>query len=171
MRPEKKSIIEELKKKLKESGFVFLTDYRGLTVAQVLDLRNRLKGQKSQFNVVKNSFLAFASKEEGDAGNLSGIMEGPTAIVTGNGDPSGVAKVLVSYSRENERPVIKGGVLMGRTLTAADVVEMSMIPPREVLLAKFVYVVASPLSGLAGVMRQKLSSLLYALKAVEKKKG
>lgn len=144
MRAEKKSMVDEISKKLSESEFMFLADYRGLTVTKMMELRGKLRVLKSSFSVIRNSFLCRASNEAGLCDISGSLLDGPRAMVTGEGDPTGVAKVLAEFFRDNSLPVLKGGSMSGRTLTAADVMELAFIPPRDVLLAKLAYVMSAP---------------------------
>ena len=95
------------------------------------------------------------------------LMDGPTAIVVGSGDPTEAAKILKAFHGETALSVAKGGMLGARAVSAADVAAMASLPAREALLSRFVGTCAAPMSGLAGVLRGKLLSLLYVLRAVE----
>ena len=103
--------------------------------------------------------------------DLSALLTGPTAVVTGKGDPSELAKALVAFVKAHEKAAVKGGCLDGRVLQAADVDALSTLPSREVMLSMLVGTVAAPMTQLVGVFNQKLLSLLYVLKAVEAKKS
>ncbi len=167
MRPEKQSIISEIHGLLEQAGFVFLVDYSGLDVGQLADLRERLRAFDSRVTIAKNTFVRHAGGED-----MAGLLQGPTALVTGTGDVSMAAKALATFIKEHDdKPAMKGGRFEGEVLSAADVVAIASIPPREQLLSMVVGTIAAPMSQLVGVMQQKLSSLLYVLKAVEEKKG
>ncbi len=169
MRPEKESIIAEVKELLESTGFVFLVDYRGLTVDQLAELRGKLREFDSSMTVVKNTMLGHASKAAGGP-DMTGLLDGPTAMVCGTGDASATAKALTAFMREAKLPVLKGGQLGQQLLSVDDVEAIAKIPPREVLYGQLVGTIAAPLSQLVGVMNQKVLSLLYVLKAVEDKK-
>jgi len=167
MRPEKKSIVSEIHELLEHTGFVFLVDYKGMTVQQLADLRARLRAFDSRLTIVKNTLLTHAG-----GANMSGLLQGPTAMITGTGDAGQVAKTLSIFIREHDqRPALKGGRFEGTVLSASDVDAIAKIPPREQLLSILVGTIAAPMSQLVGVMQQKLCSLLYVLKAAEEKKG
>lgn len=169
VRPEKKTIVEEIRGRLERSEFVFLTNYRGLTVEQLTDLRGRLRRAESRVYVVKNAFLKRAADELG-WDDVSGFVDGPMAMITGCGDVTKAAKLLRKFINENELPVLKGGRLGENLLSFGDIKEIAEIPSREAMLGRLMGTVSSPLTRLAGVMAQKLLSLLYALKAVEREK-
>jgi large subunit ribosomal protein L10 len=170
MRPEKQSIINEYSDALKSSGYVLLADYRGLSVEKFDELRKSLRGTGSSMQVVKNGLFALALNDSGCDG-LEGMLDGPTAVIHGDGDITVLAKDLKAYRKKYQVPTMKGGHTEGMLLSSDDIEEMANIPPREVLLGIFVRTVAAPMSQLVGVMNQKVSSLLYVLKAIEEKKN
>ncbi len=169
MRAEKEAIINEVRQKLDDSGFLLLTDYNGLDVDTIGGLRNDLRAQDSEVHVVKNTFLGKATDALGWP-DLSPVLDGPTAMITGKGDVAQVAKILAKFAKANAKD-LKGGVLEGSLLSPADVGALADLPSRDVMLSLFVGTVAAPMSQLVGVFNQKVSSLLYVLKAVEDKKA
>jgi large subunit ribosomal protein L10 len=146
-----------------------MVDARGLAVEQFSELRAKLRGARSRCQVVKNRILQKVVQQMGWTA-APGLFEGPTAIVTGTGEVTAVAGVIRDFAKVHELPVMKGGMLAGAPLSSADVKAMAELPPRPVMLAVFVGVVAAPMSRLAGVLRQKVASVLYVLKAAEEKK-
>jgi large subunit ribosomal protein L10 len=135
------------------------------------DLRGHLSGAKAEIHVVPNALLGVAARGLG-WGDMSQFLVGPTAMVSGAGDVSQVAKLLTAYVRDNNLPIaIKGGRLASQMLGAKDVVSLAELPPREILLGRVVGTIAAPMSRLVGVMNQKVASLLYVLKAVAEKKA
>jgi len=169
MRPEKESIVKEIKATLEASEFVFLADYRGMGVKAISALRAALAEVEAEMHIQKNSYLGVALGSEKSEG-LQASLTGPTSVFTGAGDPTAVAKVLVKFKKENEFPVLKGGLLGDKVLTDSDIDAMAKIPPREILLSQFVGTVQAPMTSLVGVMNAKVSSLLYVLNAIEEKK-
>lgn len=170
MRPEKKSIVDELRGKVSDATFVILADYRGLSVAKTEELRRRLGGVSAQFQVIQNRLFRLVAKELSYKGFDEGI-KGPSAMVYGKGDVVQAAKVLRDFIKENELPVIKLGSLDGAVLSAADVTELAGLPSKTELHAMLVRTLAAPMTQLVGVMQQKVASIVYVLKAVEEKKG
>ncbi|HBA83542.1 MAG TPA: 50S ribosomal protein L10 [Verrucomicrobia bacterium] len=169
MRPEKKSIVDELKSQITDSLFVILTDYRGLSVLKTEELRRRLRGVNAQFHVVQNRMFKHVARELSYEG-LEPALKGPSAMVVGNGDVVQAAKILRDFIKENSIPVVKIGSLEGVILSAADVEKLAGLPSREILLSQLVGTIAAPMTRLAGVLNQKVASLLYVLKAVQEKK-
>ncbi|HMO05204.1 MAG TPA: 50S ribosomal protein L10 [Kiritimatiellia bacterium] len=170
MRPEKQSIIDELRGKVDDSVFVIVADFQGLTVSKTEVLRQRLAKADARIQVVKNRVLGHIAKESG-LGAMRDHLTGPSAMVYGKGDVTQAAKILKDFIKENERPVIKVGALEGAVLTAADVEQLASLPARETLLGMMVGTIAAPMSQLVGVFQQKVSSLLYVLQAAADKKG
>ncbi len=151
-RPDKAAAVAELTDKFKGSSAAVLTEYRGLTVAQLKALRTALRGN-ADYAVVKNTLTAIAAKEAG-FGVLVDELKGPSAIAFVTGDPVAAAKSLRDFAKANPALVVKGGVLDGRPLTAADVTKLADLESREVLLAKA-----------AGAMKAKLYQAAYLFTA------
>jgi len=169
MRPEKLAIMNEISARLKSADYAFVLNYGGLKVGELTELRKALLPFKARAMVVKNTYLGRAASDLGWE-DISKILTGPTAMVTGTGDVTELAKVLVKFVKTHEKAAVKGACLDGKALSSADVDVLTKVPPREVMLAMFVGTLAAPMSQLVGVFNQKLSSLLYVLKAVEEKK-
>ncbi|MFV0252707.1 MAG: 50S ribosomal protein L10 [Beutenbergiaceae bacterium] len=153
-RPDKAAAVAELTEKFKNSSAAVLTEYRGLTVHQLAELRTSL-GADTQYAVVKNTLTAIAAKEAGVdvfSGDLA--LAGPSAIAFISGDPVEAAKGLRDFAKTNPNLVIKGGVLDGRAVSADEVTKLADLESREVLLAKA-----------AGAMKAKLHQAAYVFTA------
>lgn len=133
-RPDKAAAVKELKQQFESSDAVLLTEYRGLTVAQMKALRVSL-GENVSYAVVKNTLTAIAAKEAGING-LEELLSGPTAIAFVNGEPPEAAKALRDFAKANSQLELKGGHWDGVVLNAEDVNKLADLEPREVLLAK-----------------------------------
>lgn len=169
MRPEKKSILDEISTRVNGSSFLLVAEYRGMSVEQFSDLRLRLGKAGARIQVVKNRLLRLVTRERGWTG-LEPALRGQSAIVIGT-DVVQTAKVLKEFSSAGGVPAVKAGVMGDMPLTAVQIDALAELPPREVLLGQFVGTVAAPLSRLVGVMKQKVSTIVYALKAIEEKKN
>ena len=170
MRPDKVSIVNEIRSRLTGVSHLILTNYKGMKVGQVKELRQRLAKQKSEFHVVKNNFFKKAVSD------LPGMkieeqLDFPTAVVFGKGDGVAAAKVIDDFTREYNVVVIAGGFLDGRRFSADEFRQLVKLPQRATLLGMLAGVLAAPMSSLATVMRQKTASVVYALKAVQELKG
>jgi large subunit ribosomal protein L10 len=151
-RPDKAAAVAELVENFQESTGAVLTEYRGLTVKQLQDLRRAL-GENADYAVVKNTLTQIAAKEAGVDG-FDDLLTGPTAIAFINGDVVEAAKGLRDFAKANPALVIKGGFLDGRAVDASQIAKMADLESREVLLAK-----------LAGGMLASLSQAVYLLNA------
>jgi large subunit ribosomal protein L10 len=151
---EKTAAVEELTGKFRESSGAVLTDYRGLTVAQLKELRGSLAGNAT-FSVVKNTLTKIAATEAGVGDELVPLLSGPSAIAFVSGDVAQAAKGLLDFAKANPLLVIKGGVLDGKALTAAEVGQLADLEPRDVLLAK-----------LAGAMKASMSNAAATFNAL-----
>lgn len=169
MRPEKQAILQEIGSRVSGSTFVLVADYRGLSVEQFTDLRRQLGKVDARIQVVKNRLLRLIVREHGWK-DMEPALRGQSALVTG-ADVVQTAKILKQFGGANGIPAVKAGVMGSTALTAAQVNTLAELPPREVLLGQFVGTVAAPLSRLVGVMKQKVSTIVYALKAIEDKKN
>ena len=133
-RPEKAAAVAEIADKFRDSSAAVLTEYRGLTVAQLKELRRSLSGNAT-YAVVKNTLTGIAAKEAGVEG-LDADLKGPSAIAFVTGDPVEAAKGLRDFAKANPALVIKGGVLDGRPISTAEITKLADLESREVLLAK-----------------------------------
>lgn len=151
-RPDRAAAVAELTERFRSANAVVLTEYRGLSVTQLKTLRRAL-GDNATYAVVKNTLSAIAAKEAGVDG-IADQLTGPSAIAFVTGDPVDVAKGLRDFAKANPQLVIKGGVLDGRPVTAADISTLADLESREVLLAKA-----------AGVMKASLFQAAYLFTA------
>jgi large subunit ribosomal protein L10 len=164
MRPEKKSIVEELSGRLNASPFLIVTEYRGMNVLQFSELRTRLAGVGAQCKVVKNTFLRRAALEVGYP-DLGEQLTGQTAIVTGDRDISAAAKVIKVFSTEFKRPEVRLGVLAQALISRDQVQALADLPAKEVLQAQLLGVLKSPLQKLVSVLNEPGASLARLLQA------
>lgn len=141
-----------------------LTDYRGLTMAEINQLRNKLRETQSEYHVTKNRLVKLALKEAG-LPVPEDLLEGPTATSFCFEEVPAVAKVLVNYSKESKTLVIKGGLLGDRIISADQVTALAELPPREILLAHVLGTIQAPASGVARALAGSIRSILYVLKA------
>jgi large subunit ribosomal protein L10 len=145
---EKVAAVAELTDRFKGSSGAVLTEYRGLTVAQLAELRRSLGGNAT-FAVVKNTLTKIAVTEAGYTDQLSSLLAGPSAIAFVEGDVVEAAKGLRDFAKANPLLVIKGGVLDGKAITPAEIIELADLEPREVLLAKLAGAMKASLAGAA----------------------
>jgi large subunit ribosomal protein L10 len=149
-RPEKVQAVADIKERLEVSEAVFLTEYRGLTVKAVQELRSNLRAAGAEYKVVK---MSLARRAAGEAGlsSLDEYLLGPTALAFAGSDPVATAKALKDFSKSHEVFVLKAGVLSGNVLSPEDVSRLAEIESREVLLAKIAGAAKAPLVRAAGL--------------------
>ena len=164
-REKKSQIIEMLKEEISNCDIGILTDYRGLSNLEITTLRRRLQEKGNHYKVVKNTLARFAAERAGRE-DLANSFEGPIAIAFGRGSLSEAAKIVTDYIRTSGASVsIKGGFLADRLLSSADVMSLSTLPSREVLLAKVLGGMKSPLYALAGCLANPLRGFMGVLQA------
>ncbi len=166
-RPDKAAAVAELAEEFRGSAAVVLTEYRGLTVKQLTDLRRSLGGNAS-YAVVKNTLTKIAAKEAGIEG-IDKHLVGPSAIAFVKGDPVDAAKGLRDFSRAHPVLVIKGGVLDGKPLSADEIKKLADLESREVLLAKLAGAMKASLSGAVSLFAAPLSQTARLVEALRQK--
>ena len=166
---EKVERVSQFTDRLGSAKAMIFAGYRGLKVAEMNELRSRLRKEQSQFKVLKNRLMKRALKEKG-MGDLEQYVDGPTALATSEADPVCVAKVLVEFVKDHEKLEIKGGFLEGSILSAADIGSLARLPSRDVLLARALSCMQAPATNFAGVLAAVPRKLLYALNAIKETK-
>jgi large subunit ribosomal protein L10 len=159
---EKVTAVEDLKSRLDGVKTVVLTEYRGLTVQQLSDLRKQLRGVSAQYKVVKNRLarLAIASSP---LGGLGTHLKGPTGFIISKEDPVAVAKALHTFARTNQALAIKAGFVEGQVLPPAELRALADLPSREALRAQVVGAIQGGLSMLVGLLTAPQRELVYIL--------
>ena len=166
-RADKAAAIAELSDKFKSSNAAVLTEYRGLTVKQITDLRNSLRGNAT-YAVVKNTLTELAAKDAGVTA-FDGQLVGPTAIAFIEGDAVEAAKGLRDFAKAHPLLVIKGGYMDGKTLSAAEIAKLADLESREVLLAKLAGAMKASLSQAAALFNAPLAQAARTIEALRVK--
>ena len=166
-RPDKSAAVAELAEQFRSSNAAVLTEYRGLTVAQLKELRTAL-GANASYAVVKNTLTKIAVKEAGVEG-LTDLLVGPSAIAFISGDPVEAAKSLRDFAKDNPLLVIKGGVLDGAPLTADEIKKLASLESREVLLAKRAGAMKASMQNAASLFAAPLSQAVRTIDALRAK--
>ncbi len=163
---QKEQVVADLVERLRATESLIVADYRGLTNAQLVDLRAKLRGSGARLSVVKNTLTRRAAEEAGTEALLA-LLEGPTAIafVETEGDPVAVAKALADTAKETKVLALRGGILSGQTLSGADVEELAKLPAPEVVKAQLVGVIVAPLTQLAALIAAPLRDLVGLIDA------
>ncbi len=168
-RDQKATAIADIAEHIGDSQAIFAVDYRGITVAQIAELRSNLRAADATFTVVKNSLTQRAADQVGAEG-LKDFLAGPTALTFVRGDAAVAAKAIADYARTIQLLPFKGGVMDGSPLDVEQIRALSKLPAREVLYGQLVGIVASPVSGLVRTLSALLGGLAVALGQVQQKK-
>jgi large subunit ribosomal protein L10 len=165
-RTEKERVVAELVERLRSTESLIVANYRGLTNAELVALRAKLRGSGAQLQVVKNTLTRRAAEEAGTEPLLA-LLEGPTAIafVETDGDPIAVAKALSDTAKETKVLAFRGGIMSGRSITADDVEELAKLPAPEVVKSQLVGVIVAPLTQLVGLIAAPLRDLVGLIDA------
>ena len=165
-RDQKEQVVDELTQRLKAAETLLVADYRGLTMPQIDELRTRLIESGARFTVVKNTLTRRAAEAAG-ADALLTLLDGPSAIafLEADGDMVAAAKALATSARETNVLEIRGGVMQGRAMTAAEVESLATLPPEDVLRGQVLGAIVAPLTSLAGLLNAPLQNLVGLIDA------
>ena len=163
---DKERVVAELTEKLRTADTLIVADYRGLTMPQIDALRGRLLEHGAHFNVVKNTLTRRAAEAAGVTALLA-LLEGPSAIafIESDGDMVAVAKALADSARDTKVLEIRGGILQGREISAADVLELSKLPSFDVLRGQVLAAIIAPLTQLLALVNAPLQNLVGLINA------
>ncbi len=164
-RPEKVAVVDEVRSRLGDATGAILTEYRGLTVTEMAELRLALEKAGGDYKVYKNTLVKLATTG-GRHEALHALLEGPTGIAFVTGEISAVAKALRDYSRANPHLIVKGGMFGDDMLSSSDLTALADLPPRDVLLARFAGALAAPLQQMAGLLQALPRNFAYGLSAL-----
>ena len=168
----KTKVLGETGDMITRSQAVVLTEYRGLTVPQMSDIRKKLRDADADFSVVKNTLFKRAAGDDATEGQLEATLNGPTAAVFALGDPVAAAKVIADYIAANRNtPLkVKGGLVNGKFYTPAQVDALAKVPPREVLISQMLGAFNAPITGFVSTLNGIISNFVFTLQAVADKK-
>jgi large subunit ribosomal protein L10 len=168
-RQQKEDLVQEYSQGLAKAPHVFLVDYKGVTVTQVSELRNKVREVGGQYEVVKNRLVLRAIGGEA-LEELSDQFEGPTAVAYCGDDPVGLAKAVTEFAKEVPAIELKGGLVEGQSVAAEDVKEIAQLPSREALLSKLVFLLQSPISSFVRTLAALPREFVVVLEQVRQKK-
>jgi large subunit ribosomal protein L10 len=170
VRTAKVATVDELKAKVDATTTAVVTEYRGMTVAQISTLRRQLRTLDADYKVFKNTLVKRAI-EGTSVAPLDEFLVGPTAIAFVKGEVGGVAMAVRDFAKSTPTLVLKGGVLDGKALSVKDLTALADLPSRDVLLARFAGLLASPMTTMAGLLKAIPQNLAYGLSALIDSKG
>ena len=166
---EKKRITQDLNERFSKAAVVIVTDYKGLDVDAINDLRRRLREAEVEYQVVKNSLLVRASQNT-DVAKIQETFQGPSAVALGFSDATAPAKVLTEFAKDHEVFKIKMGIADGKILELKQIAALAALPSREVLLGRFVSVLNNVPAGFVRTLAEIPRRLLNVLQAIEEQK-
>jgi large subunit ribosomal protein L10 len=166
----KQAAVAGIRQKIESSKSMVLIDYKGLTVAEVTELRNQFRREGAAYHVLKNTMLEHAARDLGIP-DLIPFLKGSTAVAFGIADPVAPAKVIADFIKKSKKTEIKCGYIEGKVIGAASVRALAELPPKEVLIARVMGSLNAPIAGFVGVLSATLRSLVYAIDAVRKQKS
>jgi len=164
-RAEKVAVVNEVRDRMQAADGAVLTEYRGLTVAELAELRRELAASGGDYKIYKNTLVKLAVAD-GPQAAIHELLTGPTAIAFVQGDVSAVAKALRDFARNNPNLVVKGGVVGTGMLSAAEINVLADLPSRDTLLAQFAGALSAPMQQLAGLIEALPRNLAYGLSAL-----
>jgi large subunit ribosomal protein L10 len=167
-RADKVAVVDEVRQRLTDSAATVLTEYRGLTVSELAQLRARLRAAGGEYKVVKNTLTAIAAKDAGYS-VPDDLLTGPTAITFVREDPVAIAKVLRQFSREHPHLVVKGGILEGRVIDAAETMRLADLASREEMLAQTAGLISAAVAQPARLAKAALSKAARLFAALQDK--
>jgi len=164
MRPEKQYLVEEVNNHLNKSDYVYLANYERITVDETAELREQLAEHNAEFHVVKNSIFGVAANSK-ELPDVSEHLSGPTAIIVGGDNPSGVAKVLGKFFKDKEKVDLKVGILNDKTLDKAQIEALAKLPGLESLRAQLLGLLTQPGTSLVRVLNAVPQNVVNVLQA------
>lgn len=177
-RSDKVAIVDEVRARLSEAEAVMVTEYRGLTVDALAELRGALRPAGGKYKVYKNTLVRRAAADAGTGDEFTDLLVGPTALAFTEttpegetGDVAAVAKTLRDFAKANPDLIVKGGLFEGQFVDADKLKQLADIEPREVLLAKLAGAMAAPMTTMAGLLQALPRDLAYGLKALADQGG
>ena len=164
-RPEKVAVVDEIRTKLAEADATVLTEYRGLTVHELADLRGSLRGSGTEYKVFKNT-LARRAIEGAGYDEITSMFEGPVALAFVRGDAAAAAKALRDFGRDNPALVVKGGLLGERVITPSEIAALADLPSRDIMLTQIAGMFQAPLTKAAGLFQAFTRNFAYGVQAL-----
>lgn len=161
--------LEELTQKMKDAKAIYISDYKGMTVAQMTSFRKKIRDAGLHFNVVKNTMTKLALEKNGYFG-MEEILKGPTAIAIGYQDPVLPAKIIKESFDQVGLPIIKGGFLEGKSVSKEEIEKIADLPPKDVILGQLMGTFAAPITSFMAVGKNILSGFLRVMIAIKESK-
>ncbi|MGO8685413.1 MAG: 50S ribosomal protein L10 [Thermoleophilia bacterium] len=169
LRRDKEPVLDEMTQRLADSDTVFVADYRGLTVAELSELRAKLREHGATLHVLKNTLATIAAERSGRRAMVE-LFSGPTAVTFTGDDLVGAAKALTDFARTHKAFEVRGGFMQNQIIDVASVKALATLPSREMLIAQVVGTMAAPMTGLVTVLQGTVSGFVRVLSQVVEQK-
>lgn len=166
----KKQVVQEIEQKLQEASLVIFTDYRGLNVDEMTDLRSKLRVPGVEYKVLKNTMTEFALENTGH-GDVVPHIAGPNAVLFSKEDMVGPTKAIFEFIKQYKKLTVKVGILQGQMMTPEKIKGLADLPPKEVLLAQVVGTMQAPITSFVYVLNANLTGLVRVLDQVREQKA
>lgn len=168
-----KDALQGIRQTFSDNQYVFMIDYKGLTVKEISELRRQLRQSDSEMKVLKNTLVLIILKELYPEihEQVKDVFQGPTAIIFSQKDPIAPAKALVDFVKKNDKVALKGGILESKVINGNEVKSLSTLPSKEVLIAKLLMLFNSPITGFVGALQGNFRNIVYILDAIKDKKS
>ena len=166
---QKTGILDGMIQNMKDAKAVVFADFQGLTVKDMKELRGKMREKGVSYQVAKKTLIKLAAKEAGFPELTEETLQGPVGVAFSMEDEISAAKLIHTTAKTNENLKLRGALFEGRVLSIAETKELAMLPGREELLAKFVYILKSPLQGFHGVLNNTVSGFVRVLDAIREK--
>jgi large subunit ribosomal protein L10 len=170
LRNEKDAVIAEVAQLLTDTDNLFVSDYRGLTVAELADLRGKLRESGARFKIVKNTLGGIAAERAGREA-VKDLLHGPTGVTFCGEDLAGAAKALADFARTHPQVEVRGGLLESSLIEPGEFKTLASLPSRDVLIAQLVGTMAAPMTGLVTVLQGTVSGFVRALNQVAEQRA
>lgn len=167
---EKKAIVKQIEQKIDDACLIVFTDYRGLTVDEMTDLRNKLRVPGVEYKVLKNTMTEFALKNKGLEGAIPQIT-GPNAVLFSKVDPVGPVKSIYEFIKQYKKLEVKVGILEGQIVQPDKIKDLAELPPREVLVAQVLGTMQAPITSLVYVLNANITGLARAIDQIREQKA
>lgn len=168
---QKKEILDALIKEMKSAKSVVFADFRGMPVKEVKQLRSHLRDKGVSYQVAKKTLIRLAAKDLGYNDIPNEVLEGPIAVACCMEDEVGGAKIIFEFGKKNKSLELRGALLDGKVLSVAETKQLAMLPGKEELLAKLVYLFRAPIQGFHGVLHGTMSGFVRVLDSIAKKQA
>ncbi|MBL4694935.1 50S ribosomal protein L10 [Candidatus Gracilibacteria bacterium] len=168
---QKKDVVAKLVEQMRDCKAAVFADYQGLSVEDMKDLRSKMREKGVKFTVSKKTLIKHAAKELGFEEIPDESLQGPVGVAFGMEDEISAAKIMYEFSKTNENLKLRGAIFEGKLLSISETKELAMLPGKDELIAKFIYLIKSPITGFHGVLKNTISGFVRALDAIKEKQS